>query len=79
MGTITGLTLEMCQAQLNKYLIAEEKVLLGQSYDIDGKKVTRADLEFIQKGIEIWSNRCYQYGDIENSGMVLHNVKPGRH
>jgi len=79
MSNVTGITLEMCQVKLKMYLDAEEKVLLGQAYNIDGKEVTRADLGMIQKGIEIWSNRCRKYGNPEDVGMTIENVRPGRH
>jgi len=77
--SITGITLEMCQAKLNMYLEAEEKVLLGQAYNIDGKEVTRADLGRILKGIELWEERCRKYANPNDVGMTIENVRPGRH
>ena len=77
--SITGITLEMCQVKLKMYLEAEEKVLLSQSYDIDGKEVTRADLDMILKGINLWEERCRKYGNPNDVGMTIENVIPGRH
>lgn len=58
---MAGITLEIAEAKLDQYLTAEEAVLLGQSYEIDTgsgrRKLTRADLEYIQKGIELWNGR----------------------
>lgn len=54
---MAGITLALAQAQLDAYLAAEAAVLSGQSYEIAGRKLTRANLESIQKGIEIWSGR----------------------
>ncbi len=77
--SVTGITLEMCQEKLKMYLKAEEKVLLGQAYNIDGKEVTRADLGRILKGIQLWEERCRKYGDSDNVGMIIENIIPGRH
>lgn len=79
MSNVTGMTIEMCQAKLKMYLDAEEKVLLGQSYNIDGKEVTRADLGKIQAGIKLWEERCREYGNPVSTGMIIENVIPGRH
>ncbi|UUV16950.1 hypothetical protein NRK67_03315 [Fusobacteria bacterium ZRK30] len=77
--SITGITLKMCQEKLKMYLKAEEKVLLGQAYNIDGKEVTRADLGMIQRGIKLYEERCREYGDPDNVGMTIENLIPGRH
>ncbi|KRB73452.1 DUF6148 family protein [Noviherbaspirillum sp. Root189] len=54
---MAGITLAQAQAQLDAYLAAEIAVLANQSYEISGRKFTRADLASIQLGIETWSNR----------------------
>ncbi len=75
---LTGITLEMCKKKLQEYLTAEEAVLLGQEYKIDGKEVTRADLEAIQKGIKLYEERCMKYGD-SGAGMIIEPIIPGSH
>lgn len=65
---MAGITLAAAQAQLAAYLAAETAVLTNQSYEIAGRKLTRADLEFIQKGIETWNARV----------IVLTNKSIGR-
>ena len=77
--SVTGITLEMCQEKLKMYLKAEEKVLLGQAYSIDGKEVTRADLEMIQRGIKLYEERCRKYGNPDDIGMTIENIIPERH
>ncbi len=52
-----AITLEQAQAQLDAYLAAEIAVLSGQSYEIAGRKWTRADLTAIQRGIQLWSDK----------------------
>lgn len=54
---MAGITLEQASAQLTRYLDAETAVLSGQAYSIAGRSLTRADLQFIQKGIELWNSR----------------------
>ena len=54
---MAGITTTQAQTQLDAYLAAETAVLGGQSYEIAGRKLTRADLADIQKGIQLWSNR----------------------
>ncbi len=52
---MSGITLAQAQAQLAAYMAAELAVLGGQSYEIAGRKLTRADLIAIQAGIKSWN------------------------
>lgn len=54
---MAGVRLEQAQAQLDAYLAAELAVLKNQSYEIAGRKLTRADLKSIQSGIQSWSEQ----------------------
>ncbi|CAH1387031.1 DUF6148 family protein [Candidatus Nitrotoga sp. M5] len=59
---MAGITLAQAQTQLDAYLAAETAVLGGQSYKMglgagSERWLTRADLEMVQRGIEIWHNR----------------------
>lgn len=54
---MAGITLAQADAQLALYLAAEAKVLTGQSYEIAGRKLTRANLEEIRNGVAIWNAR----------------------
>lgn len=54
---MAGITQAQAQAQLDQYLAAETAVLTGQSYEIAGRKLTRADLDAIQRGITSWNSR----------------------
>lgn len=54
---MAGITQAQAQAQLDAYLAAETAVLTGQSYEIAGRRLTRADLDIIQNGITLWNNR----------------------
>ena len=55
---MAGITLAQAEAQLALYLADEAKVLSGQSYEIAGRKLTRANLAEIRDGIETWNARA---------------------
>lgn len=54
---MAAITLETAQAQLDAYIAAETKVLLGQAATVDGRTLTLADLNAIQRGIALWASR----------------------
>jgi hypothetical protein len=54
---MAGITLAQAEAQLALYLAAEEKALAGQSYEIAGRRLTRANLAEIREGVKIWDER----------------------
>lgn len=54
---MAGITLEIAEARLQKYLDAEEKILAGQKVEMDGRTLTRADLAAVQQGVELWNGR----------------------
>lgn len=54
---MAGITLAQAEAKLALYLAAETKVLAGQKVEIDGEALTRANLDAIQKGIDLWNTR----------------------
>lgn len=54
---MAGITVEQAQEQLDAYLAAEKAALAGQSYEIAGRRLTRANLREIREGIVFWSER----------------------
>ena len=54
---MAGITLAQAEAQLAAYLAAETAVLSGQSYEIAGRSLRRADLDAIHLGIATWDAR----------------------
>lgn len=72
-----AITLAQAEAQLALYLAAEEKVLLGQSYEIAGRKLTRANLADIQKGVELWQGRIVSLTNRSNGRSRARTVVPG--
>lgn len=51
---MVGITLELADARLTEYLTAERRVLENQAYEIEGRKLTRANLAEIRQGIDYW-------------------------
>lgn len=74
---MAGITLEQAQAQLDKYLEAETKVLSGQAYEFAGRSLTRANLREITKGIEIWDRRVKELSAKSNGRGGSVTIVPG--
>ena len=54
---MAGITAAQAQTQLDLYLAAEAAALANQSYEIAGRRLTRANLAEIQAGIDLWNKR----------------------
>ncbi|WP_294354067.1 DUF6148 family protein [uncultured Sphingomonas sp.] len=54
---MVGITLAVADARLTEYLTAERRVLDNQAYEIEGRKLTRADLQQIREGIVFWQGQ----------------------
>lgn len=52
---MAGITLANAQTQLAAWLDADAKVATGQSYEISGRRLTRADAAEITRKIEYWN------------------------
>lgn len=72
-------------AQLTSVQAAIEAVLLSQSYEMDGRKLTRADLEWLQAREDRLEDKIRKYGpdyDITQAqvtprrGLRVKNVVP---
>jgi len=74
---MAGITLEQAEAQLAAYIEAESKVLLGQSYEISNRKLTRADLTSIRQGIDLWDRRVKQLSAAANGRGRARNLSAG--
>lgn len=54
-------TKEECKARLEMWLKAEEIVAVGgQSYEVQGRSLSRADLREIREQIKLWETRLYR-------------------
>lgn len=54
---MAGITLAQAEAQLAAWIDADTKVASGQSYEIAGRRLTRADAADITAKIEYWNSK----------------------
>lgn len=54
---MTAISLETAKEHLDMWLEAECRVAVNQSYTVQGKTYTRADLADIRKQVEFWENK----------------------
>ena len=65
-------SVETCKEMINSYIKAEKSVLLGQSYKIGSRELTRADLTEIIKARQLWENNLAL---AQNSGRRTQSVQ----
>lgn len=53
---MAGITAAQADAQLQAWLAASLKIASGQEYEIGGRKLRRADLQYVQQQITYWQN-----------------------
>ena len=66
---MAGITLAQAEAKLESYLSAETTVLSNQSYSIEGRTLTRANLKEIQDGITAWERRVKRLSGGRSGGI----------
>jgi Flp pilus assembly protein TadG len=62
-----GITLETAQSMLDTWIAAEDAVSAGQSYSINNRQLTRANLKEIGERIVYWENKVIQ---LSNRGRI---------
>lgn len=72
-----GITLAQAETQLAAYLEAETKVLSSQSYELAGRRLTRANLAEIRAGVEIWDRRVKELSARDRIRGRAVTVAPG--
>ena len=75
---MAGITLAQAEAQLALYLAAEAAVLTGQSYEIAGRRLTRANLEEVRAGVETWNARVVNLSAASQGRSRSRTVVPAR-
>ncbi len=68
-----GITLAQAEARLTDYLNAEERALAGQSYTINGRSLSRANLNEIRAGIDAWDTRIKR---LSRGGARVRQITP---
>ena len=54
---MAGITLAQAEAKLAGWLEAEDKLMAGQSYSLNGRALTRANLNEVREAVEAWDRR----------------------
>lgn len=73
-----GITIFQAEEQLAAYLEAERKILDGQRVAINGRELTRADLDLVQRGIAVWNRRVItlERHELRRQGDAAREVIP---
>lgn len=58
----------LCRQKVNTWLAAEEAIATGQSYQIDDRRLTRADLKAVRDELEYWTARLAEAEAEEQGG-----------
>ncbi|MBB6319254.1 DUF6148 family protein [Paraburkholderia tropica] len=74
---MAGITLEQAQQQLDTWMAASLAVAKGQAYEIDGRKMTRANLAEIQSSIMFWDSKVKALSPVRRRGARVRYVVPG--
>jgi len=72
-GCMAGITAAQAEAQLALWLAADTAVAAGQSYEINGRSLTRVNAREIRENIEYWDAKCKALG---SSGIKLYGGTP---
>ena len=59
---MAGLTLTQAEEQLQQWLAASSAVAKGQSYEIGGRKLTRADAGDVRLMVDYWQGWARRLG-----------------
>ena len=72
---MAGITLAQAEAKLQTWLDAEDRVAAGQSYTINGRSLTRANLKEIRETITYWNNQVQR---LNRGGIRVGGITPTR-
>jgi hypothetical protein len=73
---MAGITLDQAQQQLDTWMAASIKVATGQAYEIEGRKMTRANLAEIQQSITFWDAKVKSLTPTRRRGARVRYVVP---
>ena len=74
---MAGITLAQAEAKLQEYLDAESKILLGQSYTIGNRQMTRADLSKVTLERENWQRKVAELTNAASGKSRSRTICPG--
>lgn len=71
-----GFSVEFCQQMVSEHQRALSKVLMGQSYSINGRALTRVNYQDILNGLKYWNDELAkaknEAGSIRSRSVILH-------
>lgn len=70
---MAGLTLAIAEAQLARWLDADQKVATNQAWTYQGRTYTRADAEQIRLNIDYWDKQAKR---LARGGIRVRGVMP---
>ncbi len=70
---MAGITKAQAESRLTEYLSAESAVLSGQSYSVQGRALTRANLREIREGIAYWDAKVQK---LDSGGLRVRGLTP---
>jgi hypothetical protein len=73
---MAGITLDQAQQQLDTWLAASMAVSKGQAYELEGRKMTRANLAEIQQAITFWDAKVKSLTPTRRRGARVRYVVP---
>lgn len=73
---MTAIPLATAEARLQEYLDAESKILLGQATAMNGRSLTRANLDSVRDGIKYWADRVDQASAAAAGRRRVRNASP---
>lgn len=59
---------KLCEQKVKTWLAAEEAIATGQSYQIDDRRLTRADLKAVREELEYWAARLAECENEQGQG-----------
>jgi hypothetical protein len=73
---MAGYSVEFCQQMVDEHKHALSKVLLGQSYSIGGRSLTRVNYKEISDGLKYWNDELAKAkgsaSSIRSRSVILH-------
>lgn len=72
---MAGITLAQAEAKLTLWMDAEDRVASGQSYTINGRSLTRANLKEIRETITYWNSMVQR---LTRGGVRVGGITPVR-
>lgn len=73
---MSGITLAIAQSHLEAWMAADISVAKGQSYEIGGRKLSRADAGEITEKINLWNTWCVRLGGGRKGGNRVQRIIP---